>query len=265
MFAAAVRFAVAALLFVATTGRTVLVTGATGRTGKIVYATLKQQGVTVRALVRNVDNAKTVLNCSKCDASEGIYVGDVTQTSTLVAASKGVDTVAVCIGLSGNESRDTMKAVEWKGLENQVAALSLANPSTDLSKIQVMMVSSMGTTNPKPAKFEGGEDLFWKLQGETFLATSGVGYTIIKPCGLLDSEGGKSSLVVGHDDFPNSPLTMMNAIAREDVAAVMTTALMNQDLSMGLRFDLCTNKVGKPTTDLKQLIIDAKWTWKAGL
>ena len=59
MFRTAATFA---LLLVAATARTVLVTGATGRTGRQVYKSLKQeQGVTVRALVRDVGNARTVL------------------------------------------------------------------------------------------------------------------------------------------------------------------------------------------------------------
>ena len=35
-----------------------------------------------------------MLNCSKCDATEGIYVGNVTQPATLTAAMKGVTALA---------------------------------------------------------------------------------------------------------------------------------------------------------------------------
>merc|ERR1712070_277171 len=103
-----------------------------------------------------------------------------------------------------------------------------------------------GTSNPNPPPFEGGKVLFYKLQAEAFLASSGVSYTIVKPCGLLDKEGGKSELVVGHDDG-FSPLVMMNAIPRADVASIIVAALMEK--STGLRFDLCTKKMGTPTMD----------------
>ena len=53
----------------ATQEPTVLITGATGGTGRIVYGMLKERNVTVRALVRSTSKAKEVLKCDKCDAS----------------------------------------------------------------------------------------------------------------------------------------------------------------------------------------------------
>ena len=88
----------------------VVVTGATGRTGSSVYAKLKADPRVgeVRALVRNetdwVTKARAALNCSVCDASEGIFVGDVTEPSTLSAAFMGMDTVAIAVGTGGGAS-----------------------------------------------------------------------------------------------------------------------------------------------------------------
>ena len=51
--------------------RTVLVTGATGGTGQLIYAGFKENsGFEVRGLVSSVAKAKTVLHCTKCDESE---------------------------------------------------------------------------------------------------------------------------------------------------------------------------------------------------
>merc|ERR1719282_890853 len=55
----------------------VLVTGATGGTGAALYLQLKARGVGVRAFVRNATKAREVLGCERCDASEGIFVGDI--------------------------------------------------------------------------------------------------------------------------------------------------------------------------------------------
>merc|ERR1719424_1482101 len=80
-------------------GRTVVVTGATGGTGSLIYKQLKQTpGVEVRGLVTNLDKAKKVLNCSACDASEGIYLGDVTNKSSLMELMKGADSLAIAVG-----------------------------------------------------------------------------------------------------------------------------------------------------------------------
>ena len=84
----------------------------------------------------------------------------------------GVDSVAIAVGLTGNEtSQKMMAAVEWHGVQNQVEMLARAqDPATALDTVHVSLISSMGTTNPKPPPYEGGEDLFWKLQAEALLA-----------------------------------------------------------------------------------------------
>ena len=120
-----------AVLLAATTAatpRTVLVTGATGRTGRLLYAQLKAQSdiTEVRALVRSSANAtnkaRAALNCTKCDASEGVFYGDVTIPSTLQEPMAGVDTLAIAVGVvSYNET--LIKAVEFTGVENQANIL----------------------------------------------------------------------------------------------------------------------------------------------
>eukprot|EP00966_Prymnesium_polylepis_P245346 5675846-Prymnesium_polylepis.1 len=86
-------------------GRSVLVTGAAGRTGLLLYKYLKADPrvAEVRALVYGSGSgspdqrkrAAAALNCSNCGAAEGIYYGDVTVPSSLTAAFTGVDTVAI--------------------------------------------------------------------------------------------------------------------------------------------------------------------------
>ena len=88
-------------------GLSVLVTGASGRTGKILYAYMKADPRIgeVRALVYGSgtgsaaerQKAAVALNCSACDASEGIFYGDVTAPSSLTAAFDGMDTVATYV------------------------------------------------------------------------------------------------------------------------------------------------------------------------
>jgi uncharacterized protein YbjT (DUF2867 family) len=66
--------------------RTVLVTGATGRTGRHVVAGLRSAGVGVRALTRSPDQT---------EADDGVTptVGDLTRPETLTAAAEGVDAI----------------------------------------------------------------------------------------------------------------------------------------------------------------------------
>ena len=51
---------------------------------------------------------------------QGIYVGDVTNRSSLLAAMTGVDSVACAVGVSAVTNDTLVKNVEWLGVENQV-------------------------------------------------------------------------------------------------------------------------------------------------
>jgi nucleoside-diphosphate-sugar epimerase len=149
-------------------GATVLVTGATGRTGSLLYAKLKADSRvgTVRALVTSLDKARSTLKCTKCDPSEGIYLGNVTQLSTLTAAMKGVTTVAITVGASPYSSPDLQRAIELTGVQNQVRALAAGGGAASAAELRVVLCSSMGTSAPSPKPEEGGSILFWKLNAE---------------------------------------------------------------------------------------------------
>lgn len=251
--------------------QTVLVTGATGRTGSIAYKLLQnmsqQENSTIappRGLVRNITKAREVLNCDKCDASEGIFIGDVSNSSLLPdEAFSNVDSVLVAVGIGAGATREEMTDVEWKGVEHQVQKLITNNDNSDLSNLHTVLISSMGTTYPNPLPFMGGKDLFYKLQAETFLGSCGISTTIVKPCGLDDKPGGQAQLIVGHDD---TILTMtQSTISRADVAAVAVQAAISREdvIAHGnIRTDLCSSSKGVPTSDLDALLVSSTWPWQ---
>merc|ERR1711988_1378290 len=121
----------------------------------------------------------------------------------------------------------------------------------------------MGDPDPQP--FMGGSVLFYKLQAEAFAMSSGVPFTIVKPCGLVDTDAAQVQLNVGHDDYLRSREAHkqfgFGTVARADVARVMVQALTTRHA--GLRFDLCgtTRNGTTPTTydDLDALLDDAQW------
>ena len=236
---------------------TVLITGATGRTGSLLFNSLKAHRVHVRAFVRSAEKAAEYLNCSKCDESEGIYVGDVNDTAALNHAALGVSAVAICAGVSGNgsDTPEEIVAVEFHGVQNTLAAL--AEPANvaarGISGLRLVLLSSMGTTEPNNPDLV----LFYKLQAEAFLGASGVPFAIVKPCGLLNTAGGSMKLLVGHDDTLLE--TRPPLISRADVAAVLEAALSYE--TSALRLDLCS-KIGEPPTDLHALLDEARYPWQ---
>jgi|EP00927_Polykrikos_kofoidii_P029081 nucleoside-diphosphate-sugar epimerase len=243
----------------------VLVTGATGRTGSLVYTLLKKRGVTVRALVRSQDKARKYLNCTKCDPSEGIFVGDVTEERSLDDAMRG--TTALVIGASavahcGQDGCAYPKGgypidVDFNGGKAQIEAFAKHGAG---SKGNVVLCSSMGTTVPDSFldKFGHGQILFYKLNEEAFLMSSGIPFTIVKPCGLVNDAPSEKELVVGHDDDMHlNPAT----VTRGDVARVMVEAVLKPDEASGLRFDLCS-KSGTPTADVGKVFEAARFPWQ---
>jgi uncharacterized protein YbjT (DUF2867 family) len=257
-------------IFERNNGGTVLVTGATGRLGALLYKELKKKGATVRAFVRDAEKARTVLGCSACDEREGIYVGDVTHPEDLqnAMADGSVTTLAVAIGAGYKDPPEVVKAVEFDSVVSSVRALGLsaargATKGGDHNNLRVVFCSSMGTEQSPPPKW-GGPILHWKLNAETFLATSGISTTIVKPCGLPEHMAGKNStLLVGHHGAIMEG-SDYHTVSREDVASVMAEAAVGLSNSksrcLNLRFDLCS-KPGPPTTDLEALIESARWEW----
>lgn len=257
---------------VAAASPTVLVTGATGRTGFLLYKQLKEQGVSVRAFVRNATKARLMLNCSRCDASEGIFVGDVTKQEDLVPAVTGATALAIATSASpicpkpGDMSSCYYPKgaypvdVDFHGGKAQIQAFAMANRANPGI---VVLCSSMGTTEADNFldKLGNGYISFFKLNEEAFLMSSGIPYTIVKPCGLTDDAASQSELVVGHDDdtHENPPV-----ISRADVARVMAEAALHPELSRNLRFDLCS-RPGPATTDVSSILKAARYPWQTTL
>lgn len=249
----------------------VVLSGATGKTGALVYKQLKEKGTEVRALVRNAKKAAEVLGCSKCDESEGIFVGDVTKPETLGSVMKGADSLVILTSAvpQCDYTSQPMKCtypkgaypidVDFHGGKNQVEAFVEANGADK----QVVLVSAMGTTQPDSYLdlMGNGHISFYKLNMEAFLVSSGIPSTIIKPCGLGEAEGGQDEIIVGHDDEETWDLKV--PIQRADVARLVVESLNDKDLASGLRFDVCA-KSGTPTkdADLSSVLKAAKFPWE---
>lgn len=249
--------------------KTVVVSGATGRTGLLLYKRLKAAGVwNVRAFVRNTTKAKDILGCTACNESEGIFVGDITDPSSLVGVMKGADSLVIttasephCTGvfpfLKCSFSKGAMpKDIDWKGTKSQL--LAFASSGGSVQSKQVLYVSTMGTTSPDNFldKFGNGFTSFYHLQAESFVMSAGIPFTIVKPCGLGDGPPGKNKLIVGHDDASFS-MILDHTIQRDDVARILVEAVRNPTLSAGLRFDVCSQFWGSPTTDIAHDVLKA--------
>jgi uncharacterized protein YbjT (DUF2867 family) len=196
-------------------GSTVLVAGATGRTGREVVDELLTRGYKVRAFVRDAAAARKMLG-------EGIEyaVGDVRQRESIDAALHGVTAIICSIGAS--PSRDDPangpEFVDYGGVKNLADAAVLAGLR------HFVLVSSAGVTRENAGINQSFSNiLMWKLRGEEAVRSTSVPYTIVRPGGLTDNPGGQQALQLVQGD------SRRGRVARADVARVVVAALAVPD------------------------------------
>ncbi|KAJ3701756.1 hypothetical protein LUZ61_005461 [Rhynchospora tenuis] len=241
---------------------TVLVTGASGRTGQIAYKKLKErhEQFVPRGLVRSEESKQKIGS----DA-DNIYIADIRDANGIAPAFQGADALIILTSAVPKmkpgfdptkggrpefyyEDGQFPEQVDWIGQKNQIDAAKAAGVK------HVVLVGSMGGTNPNhPLNSLGnGNILVWKRKAEQYLADSGIPYTIIRPGGLLDKDGGLRELVVGKDD--ELLQTDTKSIPRADVAEVCVQALQFEEAKFKA-LDLASKPegVGTPTKDFKAL------------
>ncbi len=153
------------------------VAGATGQTGQRIVKELVGRNIPVRALVRDLDKAKSTLP----EAAE-LVVGDVLQPGTLGEAI-GDSTVVLCAtGATPSFDPTGPYKVDYEGTKNLVDAAKAKGIE------HFVIVSSLCVS-----QFFHPLNLFWlilvwKKQAEEYLQHSGLTYTIVRPGGLLNDE-----------------------------------------------------------------------------
>jgi uncharacterized protein YbjT (DUF2867 family) len=234
--------------------RTVLVTGATGRTGLLVFQKLQAQPqyFIVRGLGRSRKKQQQLLgDQSTC------FLGDVRQPETLVEPLQGCNVLViltsampVVVGQPEPGQRPPLgfltgempEAVDYHGQVHQIEAARAAGVE------HIILVGSMGGTNPDHMlnQIGNGNILRWKRKSEQYLIDSGIDYTIIRAGGLLDQPGGKRELLVGKDDhlLTEPPGGIPTSIPRADVAELVVQAILEPH-ARNKAFDV----VSKPEAD----------------
>jgi uncharacterized protein YbjT (DUF2867 family) len=199
---------------------TVLVAGATGGTGRALVRNLVDQGFAVRAFVRDENKARVVLGDDISYA-----VGDVREIDSIRPAMQGIDYVISAIGSSRSDPTNNPEAVDFGGVRN------LADAASEASIRQFVLVSSSGATQEDHFLNKNFDNILnWKFKGEEALRASGVGYTIVRPGGLVNTPGGEFSIVFAQGD------TTTGRISREDVALICIAALQ-QPAALGKTFE----------------------------
>ncbi len=204
---------------------TVLVAGASGKTGRFVMEQLQAQGYTPRGMTRNIEQAK-----EKVSGDYEWVQGDVTDPASLAAAMDGADYVISTIGTQEPKGPNSPEFVDFGGVKSLVDAAVVADVK------HFVLMSSQGATidDPEfPLNKMFNMVLVWKLKGEDHLRASGLNYTVVRPGGLEGAkyEPGTRGLTFDQGDDGQG------LVHRADVATVMIAALSDSDAS-GKTFEL---------------------------
>ena len=208
--------------------KTILVAGGTGGTGRQIVKRLQNDGRPVRVMTRDVAKGRTVLG-----AYVDLITADATVPATLPVAFDGVELFICTIGSNAVMGKETPEDIDYGGVKNLVDAAKAADVQ------HVVLVSSIGVTQPDHPINKYGRVLEWKLKGEDHLRASGLTYTVVRPGGLTDDDGGKG-IEFGQGD------TISGRIPREDVALVCLRALNNTH-AHGKTLDIISNDAPQPT------------------
>ena len=249
----------------------VLVTGAGGRTGKLVVEQLcLEKNVEVVALARSKKAQKALKK--QVPSLKEFKAVDVMDKAALEEVMVGCDAVVLCtsavpkikiwsllkvlVKKSILRSKDpgrpefsfpeggTPEEVDWLGAQKQMDAASKCGVK------HFVMVSSMGATQPenflntigRRPDGSGGDILLWKRKAERYLMGLGMDYTIVHPGGLVDEKPKKRELLIDVNDKLLELKT--RSIPRSDVARVCCAALFD-DRAKNKSFDIAS----KPPDD----------------
>lgn len=220
----------------ATGQETVLVIGATGRTGRLIAAELLSRQYKVRGLTRNSEQAK------EGNSSVEWVQGDLRAPSTLKNIVNGVDYIVFAAGSNSfSDPTNIPQKVEYEA----VAALVDLGVAAKVKHITMMSSAGVGHANPQATEGFAGL-LRWKSDAESYLRKSGLPYTIVRPSALSDEAGGRAGIALAQGDavFANLIHT-----SRADVAKVIVETLFNP-AAQGKTFEMY-NAVTKDLGDWK--------------
>lgn len=218
--------------------RSVVVAGATGRTGRRIVEKAAAAGYRVRGLTRNPERARARFG----DIAEWMAC-DVRNPYMVAQAVKRMDAVFCAIGYTQFAGSNGGQFVDYLGVRHLIDHAHKENAK------HFVLISS-GSAGP--ARDQKNNPLFgyvgyWKTKAENHLKESGLPYTIIGPAGLLDNPGGEHAI-----RFMKRPEYIQLPMAKRmiDIGDVATVAIssLTEPVLKGKSFALL-NDDQPPTFD----------------
>lgn len=202
----------------------VLVVGANGKIGhQLVKLLAEEKHHQVKAMVRKEEQMDKL----KQLGAEPVLADLSGSVEEIAQAAKGCDAIVFTAGSGGHTGADQTILIDLDGAVKTVEAAKLAGIE------RFVMVSAIGADKRERWSDQIKHYHAAKYYADKTLIGSGLNYTIVRPGGLLDSEGnGKVS--VGEE-------VERGSIPRADVARVIAAALDEPNTSFR-SFDLVSGE-----------------------
>lgn len=197
---------------------TVLVAGASGKTGREIIDQLRSTDLHVRAMTRDPEK---VGQLERLGADE-VVIGNLHDQADADRAVSGVDAVLCAVGTKPSLGTLTGAFVDGQGVMN------LTDAAREAGVERFVFESSLGVGNakkglPLPARLLIRPILRAKNESESHLRESGVSYTILRP-GILTDSPPSGEVVVGEGGD-----SVSGRISRSDVARLMIASLFTPE------------------------------------
>lgn len=207
------------------------VAGATGETGRRIVQELRARNIPVRALVRDIEKARSIL-----PSDVEMVVGDVLQPESLNNAL-GDSTVLLCAtGAKPSFDPTGPYKVDFEGTQNLVDAAKTKGIE------HFVLVSSLCVSQLFHPLNLFWLILLWKKQAEEYIQKSGLTYTIVRPGGLKNENNSDTIVMQGADTLFDG------SIPRQKVAQVCVESLFE----LGAR-NKVVEVIAKPEATVKSL------------
>ena len=165
--------------------KSVLIAGATGYLGKYAVQAFKQRGYYVRVLTRSEERlfepGPFTAPALTRDDMDDVFVGEITDPSTLTGMLDGIDMVFSCVGISRQRDGLTFEQVDYQCNKNLID-LCKSSDGTDVKRFTY--VSMQGAENIMQMAITQAHE---KVVDD--LKASGMEYRIVRPCGYFSDMG----------------------------------------------------------------------------
>ena len=190
----------------------IFVAGATGQTGRHIVRQAIEKDLPVKALARDLDQAKSIL-----PSSAELILGDVLKPATFEQHLSDCDVLLCATGATPSLDPTGPYQVDYQGTKNLVDAAKASGVK------HFILVSSLCVS-----KFFHPLNLFWlilywKKQAESYLQASGLDYTIVRPGGLKNEDNSEPIVMKGAD------ILFDGSIPRSKVACVCVEAIFQPE------------------------------------